>query len=178
VRRLERSSDRVAFLILVGALLVFAWMQFLPCSHSFLQVPGEEPGWEAFFGHEIWRDILPSVADLRDPDMLDLSYSAGFLLHALLVVSCPLLVVPVSHSRLLWWALVLCSGMCAISLVGVLGWFVVTEVAAEPNVRLGVGVVPFFAAPMLNLIGLLLVRKAGGRPAGEAARAGSKLPQA
>lgn len=174
----RRRSDRVATGFLLAAVVAYAAMHVLPCSYSPASGPAGEVDWEAYLGYEIWEDLLPSAADFTDPDVLDWVFSMGFLLLSVMVGACPFLVVPLSHSRVLWWSVVLCSGMVVVSLVGVLGWLLVTSAAYDEDWRSGPGLVLFFAAPILNFVGLLCVRKAGDPGASPRPdRSGRKVPQ-
>jgi hypothetical protein len=170
-----RRSDRVAVVLLLAATVGYLAMLGLPYCHFLTSGPAGEPSWRTFRGYELWQDVLPSPRDLRDPEVLELAFSAGFLLLSLLVGACPFLVVPLSHSRVLWWAVVLVSGMAVIGLVGVLGWYLSTDRIDRQSWRPGPGLVLLLGTPLLNFAGLLFVRRADGLPPGEAR--GPKLPQ-
>jgi hypothetical protein len=120
------------------------------------------PGDEAFEEGRGWRIWLEVWDGLRDPDLQDdpegMIGLCSFLGLVALVLVSPFFFGVLRRSRLIWWMATLFSGVATMGL-----WAVVLR--ANSWEQIGVAGAVLLAAPLCNLVGLMLLR--GERGVGE-----------
>lgn len=137
----ERTVNLAPLLVLAGGLVSFAIFHFLP---GF----GNSAGWK------IWPELggvllMPSYV-LREPGLF--ATVVSFLMVALLIVASPFLTGVLRKSRLCWWMAVTMSALASIAFL---------LLVLRQNVPSNVGIGGWFllAAPLINLAGLLMIRR-------------------
>lgn len=137
----SRFSNGVALAFLVSALLVFVVFHFLA------PFGDERRGWG------IWLEVGSMVRRrniFSDPkSMIAL---ASFLTFTLLVVASPFVMSVFKRSRLAWWLATLLAVAATLGFSGVILW-------RSHATDMGLGRWCLIAVPVLNLVGLLFIRR-------------------
>ncbi len=139
----------IALAFAVTALVVFVAFHFLPWS----------PLWK---GWVVWEDIFGDLADggLEEPPLV--LAAASLLTESLLIVLLPFLLRMTWSSRLLWWTVTLVSGIATCALAGIILYFILLD--PYTRAEAGPAVYCLVAAPVLNFISLLFVRREAPEP--------------
>lgn len=145
---IRRAMNLLGLSFLVVGLLCLALFHFLPGDEAF----DEGRGWRIWL--EVWEGVR-HPALLSDPgEMIGL---CSFLGLVVLVLVSPFFFGVLLRSRLAWWMATLFSGMATMGL-----WTVVLRLNSWEQIGLAGAVL--LAAPLSNLIGLMLLRGNRERP--------------
>ena len=110
------------------------------------------PGFKAKVGWELWVEVgqaFQRLSFLRDPSVF--VPLASFLMLTVLIVASPFLTGVLRKSRLCWWMATTMSALAAIAFTVLIVW------RHGPS-AFGLGGWFLFAAPLFNLLGLLMIR--------------------
>lgn len=136
----HRLLNLTSLAFLVGALLIFVAFHFLPGFGS------EDPGWK------VWPAIWDVFLDLDVlSEAIDVILIACFLSQTVVVSFAPFLFAILQRSRVLWWLAVVLAGTSTFGI-----WIGVLENNSVDD--LGSSGLALLAAPLVNLVGLLLLR--------------------
>ncbi|MEP4076382.1 hypothetical protein [Haloferula sp.] len=154
-----RKSDLVALGFLIAALVVFGLYQGLV--EYRVEDPFADDGqqWTETRGYEVWMAIYES----HQSGYLDHFFRfliAGLGISVVVTVLGPFLVTILSRSRPLWWLMVACSGLAIVGLDGGVLWtHLESGILVDGGFEYGPGFYCLLVFPLLNFIGLLLIRK-------------------
>ena len=135
----ERVMHLFPLLVLASGLVSFAIFHFLP-------------GFGISAGWEIWPqlgDVLRNLNSLRAPKLF--VTLASFMMITVLIVASPFLTGVLRKSRLCWWM------ATTMSELGTIAFSLLVFVQNDPS-KVGPGGWFLLAAPLLNLLGLLMTR--------------------
>lgn len=160
-QRCARRMNRIAFAILIFALLAFIAFHFLPLVVIYDVGPGGSEESEVITGWQMWPDAWENAksAGAGSSDIAaDMISNAALACGTLLIIAAPFLIPILRVSRLTWWIVVLMSGLAAMGLSGITVFYFGLPQPAD-GALIGAGFYLLVTAQILNFIGLLFVRR-------------------
>ena len=154
----DRVCDRVARGFFIAALMLFVVMNAVPFSESVYFAPPVDEI-HALYGWEIWPEVIPDLVDLDNMSLESKGPSFAWVLGAGMVVASPFLVRPLSMNRVIWWCMMLASGLIVLGLTGVLGWMLITDPFDPTAFRPRAGLFILLTYPVVHFLGVLCVRR-------------------
>ena len=140
---LHRVMNLVSLAFLIASAATFAAFHFLV---GFTNQDEGSRGWTVWT--EIW-DIVRETSVLEDPAAV--IALASFFTFVVLVLCSPFLRALYRKSRVIWWLVTVMSGMATIG-------FAMAVFSNNPPENLRAGGICLLVTPLLNLVGLLLIR--------------------
>jgi hypothetical protein len=153
--------NRIAFAILIFALLAFIAFHFLPLVVIYDVGPGGSEESEVVTGWQMWPDAWENAKSggAGSSDIAaDMISNAALACGTLLIIAAPFLIPVLRISRITWWILVLMSGLAAMGLSGVTVFYFGLPQPAD-GALIGAGFYLLVTAQILNFIGLLFIRR-------------------
>ncbi|WP_396256670.1 hypothetical protein [Haloferula sp. A504] len=150
-----RWTDRVALGCFVMSLLLLLAFHLSPLFVEQRGVGSEE----VTYGWMVWPAVVGDLVDFENIDVEIAGPSFALVLGVALALTSPFVIPTLSRNRVLWWFMLLASGLLVTGLTGILGSIMFRDDPLMGNDHLGVGYLWVMTFPLPHLMGVLFVRQ-------------------